>query len=54
MTRDNNNRRAEVECFTCRELGHYYNKCPTKRTGNEDEDNRHAHATWDASAFVSY
>ncbi len=51
---NNNDRRAQVECFTCRELGNYANKCPTKRTGNDDEENRHAHVTWDASTFVTY
>ncbi len=41
-----------MECFTCGELGHYSNKCPNKQKRNDDE--RHAHATWDASAFVTY
>ncbi len=48
-----NDRRAQVECFTCGELGHYANKCPTKKTGNDNEENRHAHVTWDASTFVT-
>ncbi len=52
--KENNNRRAQVECFTCGELGHYSNKFPMKRAGNKDDDNRNAHVTWDASAFITY
>ncbi len=53
--KENNDRRAQVECFTCGELGHYANICPTKnKANNEEADNRHAHVTWDASTFVTY
>jgi hypothetical protein len=54
--KENNDRISQVECFTCHALWQYSNKCPTKKTAeeNDDEDNRHAHATWDASTFVTY
>lgn len=45
-----------MECFTCSELGHYFNKCPMKKTaeGNGKEDMSFVKATWDACTFVAY
>jgi hypothetical protein len=46
-----------VECFACGELGHYANTCPQRKqnkNSQDDSDDKQAHATWDASTFVTY
>ena len=49
-----------IECYKCKEKGHYANKCPTKKKGNEEEEidaNDEIHtlnATWEASNFCTH
>jgi hypothetical protein len=49
-------KRDNIECFACGELWHYANKCPTRKADNNEDDdiNRNAHVTWDASTFATY
>jgi hypothetical protein len=53
----NNNKKDDIECFACGEIGHYTNKCPHRKKPDESEDEgatRNAHVTWDASTFATY
>jgi hypothetical protein len=54
--RSKNQTIRDVECFACGERGHYANKCPTKKSAedNENDGDRGAHVTWNASTIMTY